>query len=76
MKEVSDDDNKAKAFDFVIESQKREVKLEKEGCKKGKENDRSVREWKEKGVKEKGGFIKAEEENLTEKSDENRSKLE
>ena len=41
---MSDDDNKAKAFDFVIESQKREVKLEKEGCKKGKENDRSVRE--------------------------------
>ena len=73
---MSDDDNKAKAFDFVIESQKREVKLEKEGCKKGKENDRSVREWKEKGVKEKGGFIKADEENLTEKSDENRSKLE
>ena len=76
MKEESDDDNKTKALDFVIESQKREVKLEKEVCKKGEENDRSVRKGKEKGVKRKGGFIKAEEENLTEKSEENRNKLE
>ena len=29
MNEESDDDNKAKAFEFVIESQKSEVKLEK-----------------------------------------------
>ena len=37
VKEESDDDNSAKTFDFVIESQKREVKLGKQGCKKGKE---------------------------------------
>ena len=30
----SDDDNKAKAFDFVIESQKSEVKVGKKGCNK------------------------------------------
>ena len=32
--EESDDDNKAKAFDFVIESQKSEVKVGKKGCNK------------------------------------------
>ena len=37
--EESDDDNKAKAFDFVIESQKSEVKVGKKGCKKGEESD-------------------------------------
>ena len=71
MKEESDDDNKAKAFDFVIESQKSEVKVGKKGCKKGEESDKSVRERKEKGVKETAGFIRAEEENLTEISEEN-----
>ena len=30
----SDDDTKAKAFDFVIESQKSEVKVGKKGCNK------------------------------------------
>ena len=35
VKEESDDDNNAKAFDFVIESQKREFKLRIEGCKTG-----------------------------------------
>ena len=33
------DDDKAKAFDFVIESQKSEVKVGKKGCKKGEESD-------------------------------------
>ena len=37
------DDNNAKVFDFSNESQKREVKLEKDGCKK-RETDKSVRE--------------------------------
>ena len=35
MKEESNDDNKAKVFDFLIESQKSEAKLGKKGCKKG-----------------------------------------
>ena len=39
----SDDNNNAKVFDFSNESQKREVKLEKDGCKK-RETDKSVRE--------------------------------
>ena len=63
VKEKADDDNSAKAFDFVTESQKREVKLGKEGCKKG-EGDKSVRKGKEKGVKENGGFMRAAVENL------------
>ena len=46
LKEESENDNKVKAFDFVIESQKREVKLGKVGCKKGEESDKSVREEK------------------------------
>ena len=71
MTEESDDDNKAKAFDFVIESQKSEVKVGKKGCKKGEESDWSVREGKEKGMKETGGFMRAVEENLTEISEEN-----
>ena len=45
-KEESDDN--AKAFEFVIESQR--GKLGKEECKKG-ESDKSVREGKESGVK-------------------------
>ena len=73
VKEESDDDNKAKAFDLVTESQKREVKLGKEGCKK-RGSDKSVREGKEKGVKENGDFMRAEEENQTEISEENRNK--
>ena len=73
MKEETDDDNKAKTFDFVIESQKNEVKAGKKGCKKGEESDKSVRERKEKGVKETGSFMRAEEENLTEISEENRN---
>ena len=75
LKEESDDDNRAKAFDFVIESQS-DVKVGKKGHKKGEESDKSVREGKEKGVKETGGFMRAEEENLTEISEENRNKLE
>ena len=55
MKEESDEDNKAKAFDFVIESQKSEIKVGKKECKKGEESDKSVREGKEKGVKKTGG---------------------
>ena len=35
LKEESVDDNKAKAFDSVIESQKSEVQLRKKECKKG-----------------------------------------
>ena len=74
MNKESDDDNKAKAFDFAIENQKSEVKIGRKGCnKKGEESDKSVREGKEKGVKETGGFIRAEEENLTEMSEENRN---
>ena len=69
VKEKSDDNNNAKAFDFVIESQKREVKLGK--CKKG-ESDKSVREGKEKEVKENEGFMRAEDENQTEISEEKR----
>ena len=71
VKEKSDGNNNAKAFDFVIESQKREVKLGKERCKKG-ESDKSVREGKEKGVKENEGFMRAEDENQTEISEEKR----
>ena len=74
MTEESDDDNKAKAFDFVIESQKSEVNLGKKWCKRGEESDKSVREGKEKGVKETGGFLRTEEENPTEMSEENRNK--
>ena len=73
LKEESDDDNEAKAFDFAIESQKSEVKVEKNGCKKGEESDKSVREGKEKWGKETGGFMRAEEENLTQISEENRN---
>ena len=32
LKEESDDDNNAEVFDFVIESQTREVELGKKGC--------------------------------------------
>ena len=39
LKEKSDDDNKAKAFDFVIESHKSEVKVGKREWKKGEESD-------------------------------------
>ena len=69
-KQESDDDNKAKAFDF--ESQKSEVKVGKKRCKKGEESGRSVREGKEKGVKETESFMRAEEENLTEISEDNK----
>ena len=61
MTEESDDDNKAKAFDFVIESQKSEVKVGKKECnKKGEESDKRVREGKKKGVKETRGFMRPE----------------
>ena len=65
-----------KYFDFVIESQISEIKLGKKACKKGEQIDKSVREGKEKGVKETGGFVRAEseKENLTETSEENRNK--
>ena len=59
------DDDKAKAFDFVIESQKSEIKVGKKGCNmKGEESDKSVREGKEKGVKETRGIMRPEQENL------------
>ena len=74
MKEESDDNKEAKAFDFEIESQMNEVKLEKKGCKKREESDKSVRKGKEKGAKETGGFMRTEEENLTEVPEENRKK--
>ena len=45
MKELSDHDNNTKAFHFVIENQKRGVKLGKEGRKKG-ESNKSAREAK------------------------------
>ena len=48
LKEESNDDNEAKAFDFAIESQKSDVKVGKKGCKKGEESEKSVREGKEK----------------------------
>ena len=70
----SDDDSKAKAFDFVIGSQKSEIKVGKKGCnKKGEESDKKVREGKEKEVKETRGFMKPEEENLKKISEENRN---
>ena len=72
LKEESDDE-KGKTIDFVIESQKSEVNVGKKGCKIGEERDKSVREGKKKGVKETGGFMRAEEENLTEISEENRN---
>ena len=50
-----------KAFDFVIESQKSEVKVGKKECnKKGEESDKRVREGKKKGVKETRGFMRPE----------------
>ena len=65
MNKESDDDNKAKAFDFAIENQKSEVKIGRKGCnKKGEESDKSVREGKEKGVKETRGIMRPEQENL------------
>ena len=76
MKEESFWKHFEKYFDFVIESQKNEIKLGKKACKKAEEIDKSVREGKEKGVKETGGFVRAEseKENLTETSEENRNK--
>ena len=63
------DDDKAKAFDFVIESQKSEVKVGKKGCnKKGEESDKRVREGKEKR-----GFMRPEQENLKDISEENKN---
>ena len=73
LKEESGDDNKAKAFDFVIESHKSEVRVRKKGCKKEQESNKSVKERKEKGVKEIGGFMRAEEENLTNIPEEKRN---
>ena len=72
IKEESDDDNNANAFDLVTETHKGEVKLGK-GCKKG-DSDKSVTEEKDKGVKENRGFLRAKEENQTEISGENRNK--
>ena len=75
MNKESDDDNKAKAFDFVIESQKSEVKVGKRGCnKKGEESDKRVKEGKEKGMKETKGFMRpAEQKNLKDISQENKN---
>ena len=70
----SDDDSKAKVFDLVIESQKSEIKVGKKGCnKKGEESDKKVREGKDKEVKETRGFMKPEQEDLKEISEENRN---
>ena len=71
-KEESDDDNNAKAFHFVLESQKRKVKLGIEGCKKG-ESDKIVTKEKEKGVRGNGGFMRAEEGRQTEIEEKNRN---
>ena len=44
MNKESDDDNKAKAFDFIIELQKSEIKVGKKGCNnKGEESDKRVK---------------------------------
>ena len=51
-----------------------EVKLEKKGCKKREESDKSAGKGKEKGAKETGGIMRTEEENLTEVPEENRKK--
>ena len=68
------DDGKAKAFDFVIESQKSEVTIGKKGFnKKGEESDKRVREGKGKGVKETRGFMRPEQESLKDISEENRN---
>ena len=68
------DDDKAKAFDFVIESQKSEVTVGKKGFnKKGEKSDKRVREGKEKGVKETRDFMRPEQENLKDISEENRN---
>ena len=75
LKEESDNDNEAKVFDLVIESQKSELKLGKKRCKEGEEGGKSVTEGKEKGLKENGDFVRAEKENLTEISEENRNKI-
>ena len=75
LKEESDNDNEAKVFDLVIESQKSELKLGKKRCKEGAEGGKSVTEGKEKGLKENGDFVRAEKENLTEISEENRNKI-
>ena len=57
---------------LTFDCQKSEVKVGKKRCKKGEESSKSVREGKEKGVKETEGFMRAEEENLTEISEQNR----
>ena len=65
----SDDDNKAKEFHFVIENQKSEVMVGKKGCNmKREESDKRVREGKEKG-----GFMRPEQENRKDISEENRN---
>ena len=71
-KEESDDDNNAKAFHFVLESQKRKVKLGIEGSKKV-ESDKIVTEEKEKGVRGNGGFMRVEEGKQTEIEEKNRN---
>ena len=71
--EESDDDNNAKAFHFVSESQKREVKLGIEGCSKKGESGKNVREEEEKGVRGNGDFMRAEQGKLTEIEEKNRN---
>ena len=53
MKEESDDNNKAKGFDFVMGSQKSEVKVGKKELRKEK-NVAKVCEKKKKAVKKTG----------------------
>ena len=71
VKEESDDENNAKAFDFVIESQKREFKLRIEGCKKGERWWQNCDRRKENGVKEKGGFMRARKERKSGRREQN-----
>ena len=75
MKKESDDDNKAKSFDFVIESLKSEVKVGKKGCNKKGEESAVIKVW-EKEKRKEWGIMRAEEENLEEIPEESRNKLE
>ena len=72
VKEESGDDNNPELLDFVIESQKREVKLVLEGSKKG-ESDKCVRKENEKGMRANGGFMRIEKEKQTQIEEESRS---
>ena len=72
VKEESGDDNNPELLNFVIESQKREVKLALEGSKKG-ESDKCVRKENEKEMRANGGFMRIEKEKQTQIEEESRS---